>query len=182
MPLFSERRHARQPRDCRIFTYTEAFMNNLNSVLIEGNLVRDPLIRSTSKGRSVCNFTIASNRYYKQDTNFEREVGFFDVEAWGKLGDTCGNLGKKGRGVRVVGRLKQDRWTGTDGKNHNKVAIVAEHVEYRPEFKKAEEEDSEAEALAEAAEGYDPNIEEDVLFSGVPKETSVLEAVQAMTF
>ncbi|MDR0455076.1 MAG: single-stranded DNA-binding protein, partial [Treponema sp.] len=39
-------------------------MNNLNSVLLEGNMVRDPLIRSTQKGTSVCNFTIASNRFY----------------------------------------------------------------------------------------------------------------------
>jgi len=157
-------------------------MNNLNSVLIEGNLVRDPLIRSTTKGRSVCNFTIASNRYYKQDTNFEKEVGFFDVEAWGKLGDACGNLGRKGRGVRVVGRLKQDRWTGSDGKSHNKVAIVAEHVEYRPEFKKAAEADSEAEVLAESAEVYEPDIEEDILFTGFQKETAESIAAQSITF
>jgi single-stranded DNA-binding protein len=39
----------------------------------------------------------------------------------------------------VVGRLKQDRWTGADGKNHSKVSIVAEHVEYRADFKKTDE-------------------------------------------
>ena len=99
-------------------------MNNLNSVLIEGNMVRDPLIRSTSKGTPVCNFSIASNRYFHQDSALEKEVGFFDIEAWGKLADACGNQGRKGRGVRVVGRLKQDRWTGNDGKNHSKVSIV----------------------------------------------------------
>jgi single-strand DNA-binding protein len=126
-------------------------MNNLNSVLIEGNMVRDPLIRSTPKGTQVCNFSIASNRYYRQDSNLEKETGFFEVEAWGKLADACNNQGRKGRGVRVVGRLKQDRWTGNDGKSHNKVAIVAEHVEYRADFKKAGETVSEAETLAEAA-------------------------------
>ena len=154
-------------------------MNNLNSVLIEGNMVRDPLIRSTNRGTSVCNFTIASNRYYKQDTNFEKEVGFFDVEAWGKLGDTCGNLGKKGRGVRVVGRLRQDRWTGNDGKSHNKVAIVAEHVEYRPEFKKASENDSEAEVLAEAAEVYNVNSEEEKVLSEFPMEAAAMEVIES---
>ena len=125
-------------------------MNNLNSVLIEGNMVRDPLIRSTPKGTSVCNFSIASNRYYRQDSNLEKEVGFFDVEAWGKLADACGSLGRKGRGVRVVGRLKQDRWTGSDGKNHTKVAIVAEHVEYRTDFKKSDGPASDAEGVAAA--------------------------------
>ena len=111
-------------------------MNNLNSILIEGNLVRDPLFRSTPKGTPVCTFSLASNRFFRQDTGLEREVSFFEVETWAKLAEACSNLGKKGRGVRVVGRLKQDRWTGTDGKPRSRVAIVAEHVEFRPEFKK----------------------------------------------
>jgi single-strand DNA-binding protein len=114
-------------------------MNNLNSVLIEGNLVRDPLLKSTAKGTSVCTFSLASNRFYKQDNMLEKEVSFFDVESWSKLAENCYNLGRKGRGVRVVGRLKQDRWNGPDGKLHSKVSIVAEHVEFRPEFKKEEE-------------------------------------------
>lgn len=111
-------------------------MNNLNSILIEGNMVRDPLLRATPKGTSVCTFSLASNRFFKQDSGFEKEVSFFDVETWARLAEACYNKGKKGRGVRVVGRLKQDRWTGSDGKTHYKIAIVAEHVEFRPEFKK----------------------------------------------
>jgi single-strand DNA-binding protein len=111
-------------------------MNNLNSILIEGNLVRDPLLRSTPKGWQVCSFSLASNRYYKQDNNFEHEVSFFDVETWGKLAENCSNLGYKGRGVRIVGRLKQERWNGSDGKPHSRIAIVAEHVEFRPDFKR----------------------------------------------
>ena len=126
-------------------------MNNLNSVLIEGNMVRDPLIRSTPKGAQVCNFSIASNRYYRQESNLEKETGFFEVEAWGRLANTCSIQGRKGRGVRVVGRLKQDRWTGIDGKSHNKVAIVAEHVEYRSDFKKTVETEQETDNLANAA-------------------------------
>ena len=111
-------------------------MNNLNSILIEGNLVRDPLSRTTAKGTALCTFTLASNRFYKQDDQYEKEVGYFDIESWGKLAENCYNLGRKGRGVRVVGRIKQDRWTGADGRPHSKVSIVAEHVEFRPESKK----------------------------------------------
>jgi single-strand DNA-binding protein len=110
-------------------------VNNLNSILIEGNMVRDPQYRTTSKGRPVCTFNLASNRYFRQDNGYEKEVSFFDVESWGKLADQCNNFGKKGRGVRVVGRLKQDRWTGNDGKPRSRVSIVAEHVEFRPELK-----------------------------------------------
>ena len=132
-------------------------MNNLNSILIEGNLVRDPNFRTTSKGTSVCTFSLASNRYFKQDSGMEKEVSFFEVETWAKLAEACSNLGKKGRGVRVVGRLKQDRWTGNDGKQHSKVSIVAEHVEFRPEFKKeaaAERHATIAEELTMAAQDY----------------------------
>jgi single-strand DNA-binding protein len=111
-------------------------MNNLNSILIEGNLVRDPLLRSTPKGTQVCTFSLASNRFFRQDSGLEKEVSFFDVETWSKLAEQCYNLGRKGRGVRVVGRLKQDRWNDASGKSHSKVSIVAEHVEFRPEFKK----------------------------------------------
>jgi single-strand DNA-binding protein len=111
-------------------------VSNLNSILIEGNLVRDPEFRATAKGTPVCAFSIASNRYFKQDSDFEKEVSFFDVETWAKLAESCNSLGKKGRGVRVVGRLKQERWNGSDGKAHSRVVIVAEHVEFRPEIKK----------------------------------------------
>ncbi|MFP3040917.1 single-stranded DNA-binding protein [Treponema primitia] len=113
-------------------------MNNLNSIIIEGNLVRDPLFRSTAKGTPLCTFSIASNRFYKQDTGIENEVSFFDVESWSKLAESCYNLGHKGRGVKVVGRLKQDRWAGPDGKQRSRVSIVAEHIEFRPEFKREE--------------------------------------------
>jgi len=114
-------------------------MNSLNSILIEGNLVKDPLLRSTNKGTQVCSMCLASNRYYKQNNNapgYEKEVSFFNVETWSKLAEACYTKGRKGRGVRVVGRLKEDRWNGTDGKPHSRVSIVAEHVEFRPEFKK----------------------------------------------
>jgi len=128
-------------------------MNNLNSILIEGNLVRDPLLKNTSGGTPVCNFTIASNRFYKSKTGggtLEKEVSFFDVETWAKLAESCNDIGRKGRGVRVVGRLKQDRWNSSDGKPHSRVSIVAEHVEFRPEFKKPDEEpETETEAYAE---------------------------------
>jgi single-strand DNA-binding protein len=107
-------------------------MNHLNSILIEGNLVQDPVFRKTEKGTPVCTFSLASNRFFKQDSGLEKEVGFFDVETWAKLAEYCHNQGHKGRTVRVVGRLKQARWTDTDGKKHSRIIIVAEHVEIRP--------------------------------------------------
>ena len=107
-------------------------MNNLNSILLEGNLVRDPEIGYTPKGAPVCNFTVACNRYYKQGEELEEEVSYFDVTVWNRLAEVCKEYLAKGRGVRVVGRLKQDRWEDPDGKTRSKVHIVAEHVEFKP--------------------------------------------------
>jgi single-strand DNA-binding protein len=130
-------------------------MNNLNSILIEGILVRDPLLRTTSKGTALCTFSLASNRFFKQDSGLEKEVGFFDVEVWARLAEQCYTLGHKGRGVRVVGRLKQSRWTDQEGKPHARVSIVAEHVEFRPEFKNEAPSPKYPGALAdEAAEAF----------------------------
>ncbi|MDR2103423.1 MAG: single-stranded DNA-binding protein [Treponema sp.] len=136
-------------------------MNNLNSILLEGNLVRDPLFRSTAKGTSLCTFSLATNRFFKQDSGVEKEVSFFDVETWAKVAENCYNLGHKGRGVRVVGRLKQERWISADGKPRSKVTIVAEHVEFRPEFKRNDSQYTEKTgALAENAAEPAPEEEE----------------------
>jgi single-strand DNA-binding protein len=111
-------------------------MNNLNSILIEGNLVKDPDLSYTAKGTAVCKFTVACNRSWKQDEQMQKEVSFFDVSAWSRQAEVCSEYLKKGRGVRVVGRLKQDRWTDQEGKAHSRVWIVAEHVEFKPQLKK----------------------------------------------
>ena len=137
-------------------------MNNLNSILVEGNLVRDPEFKTTPKGTAVCKISIASNRYFKQDSGMEREVSFFDVESWGKLAENVNNLGKKGRGVRVVGRLKQERWQNTEGKAMSRVIIVAEHIEFKPDFRKdgaeAEEREEAEYPEAEAEENLVPTF------------------------
>jgi len=141
-------------------------MNALNSILIEGNVVRDPIIRETPRGSVVCNFSIASNRFYKQDDEYEQETSFFEVESWSKLAEACGKNCGKGRGVRVVGRLKQDRWTGTDGKNYSKIKVVAEHVEFKPQFK----------TKASAAEGDDDGDTTEAL-PDMTAETAAVESV-----
>ena len=110
-------------------------MNSLNSVLIEGNLTRDPEYSHTPKGTPVCNICVASNRYYRLDDEFQEEVSFFNVETWARLADACSDHLEKGRGVRVVGRLKQDRWQDQEGNPRSKVKIVAEHVEFKPVFR-----------------------------------------------
>jgi len=111
-------------------------MNNLNSIIVEGNLTRDPEYRLTPKGKPVCMLSVASNRYYKKDEETKEETSFFNVETWAKLADNCNQYLTKGRGVRVVGRLKQDRWTNPEGQNRERLKIVAEHIDFKPQYKK----------------------------------------------
>ena len=113
-------------------------MNDLNSILIEGNLTRDPVLTSTPTGTSVCNFAVATHHMYRKEEQQQRETSFFDVEVWAKLAENCAQHLKKGRGVRVVGRLKQDRWKTGEGHPRSRIKIVAEHVEFRPMKKRVE--------------------------------------------
>lgn len=104
-------------------------MNALNSVLIEGNVIANPEKRETSRGTTVCDFKIASSRFYRQDETTEEEKSVFDVESWAKLAESCAEHCTEGRVVRVVGRLKQCE----DGT----IKVVAEHVEFKPQIKKS---------------------------------------------
>jgi len=111
-------------------------MNSLNSVLIEGNLVRDPEKKEVGSGVALCTFSVATNRYFNQNNEKKSETSFFDVEVWNKTAELCLKTLAKGRGVRVVGRLKQERWADKEGKNHSKVKVVGETVEFKTKFDK----------------------------------------------
>jgi single-strand DNA-binding protein len=96
-------------------------MKALNSVLIEGDVIAIPEKRETPKGITVCDFKIASS--------CEEGKSIFSVESWAALADVCSEHCTEGRGVRVVGRLKQCE----DGS----IKVVAEHVEFKPQTKKS---------------------------------------------
>lgn len=116
-------------------------MNQLNSIIVEGNLVRDAVLAEPAPGFKKCSFTIGVNRFYKNRKNEDvSEASFFDVETYGNMAEYCEQKAKKGRGVRVVGRLKQDSWKTPEGKSASRVYVVAEHVEYKPQKKTEEKE------------------------------------------
>lgn len=106
-------------------------MNQLNTVLIEGNLTSNPTLNVTKSGTSVCHFSLANNRYYKKDGESVQDTSFIDIESWSGLADTCNEYLVKGRGIRVVGRLAQDKWV-SEGLAKSKIKIVAEHIEFKP--------------------------------------------------
>ena len=127
----------------------EENMNCLNQIIVEGNLAKEPERKTLPTGAVMCTMPIAVNRRFKtQEGQYSEEVSFFDIDSYGNLAEACVKWCPKGRGVRVVGRLKQNRWKDESGKNHSKVKIVAEHIEFKPYLKKAGEMLSEASGSA----------------------------------
>ena len=104
---------------------------SLNSVNIMGNLTRDPELKYTPSGKSVCSLSIANNRIYTKNGEKVSEVSYFDVEVWGLVAENCAKYLTKGRGIIVEGRLKQDRWE-KDGKTQSRVRISANSVHFLP--------------------------------------------------
>ena len=109
-------------------------MNNINCLIVEGNITQNTEFKTTVHGYPFCRMPIAVNHYYKKANSDEYvdEVSYFDVETFGKLAETCAKFSQKGRGISVVGRIKQNRWKSDDGKNISRVTIIAEKVEFKP--------------------------------------------------
>ena len=106
-------------------------MNQLNTVIVEGNACRDAEVKKSPSGTVICKMSIAVNRYFKSGEGFENEVSYFDVDTFGKVAELCAEKCKKGVGVRVTGRLKQNRWQ-SEGVNRSQVVIIGDHVEFKP--------------------------------------------------
>ncbi|MDA3851983.1 MAG: single-stranded DNA-binding protein [Spirochaetaceae bacterium] len=109
-------------------------MNLMNNVIVEGHLVRDPEAGLTPKGTPFCRFSLAYNNYFKRKDEKEHnnDVSFFDVEVWSDLAEFSEKYLKKGKGIRIVGRLRQDRWTDEKGSNRSKIKIVGQQLDFIP--------------------------------------------------
>lgn len=103
-----------------------------NKVILIGNLTRDPELRYTPQGTSVCNFGIAVNRKYRQAEEMKEEVTFINIVVFGKQADTCGQYLNKGSGVLVEGRLQERRWETEEGQKRSKHEVVAQSVRFMP--------------------------------------------------
>ena len=100
----------------------------MNQLTIIGNLVKNPEMRSTTAGVSVCGFTVAVNRP-KTPNNQNPGADFFNVSAWRGLGDICGKFLTKGSKVCVVGEVSLRTWEKED-KHGASLEVLAEDIEY----------------------------------------------------
>lgn len=107
--------------------------SNVNVVVITGNLTRDPELRSTPGGTSVCKLRVAVNSRRKDGQTGEwiDKPNYFDVTVWGAQGENCANYLSKGRPVAIEGRLDWREWEAKDGSGKRQtVEIIANSVQF----------------------------------------------------
>src|ERR1019366_4694362 len=103
---------------------------SVNQVILMGNLTRDPELRQTPTGQSVCSFSLALNRSYKAaDGEWQEATDFIDIVAWAALGERVAQYLSKGRRCLVQGRLQSRSWE-QDGQKRNKVEVLANDVTF----------------------------------------------------
>lgn len=107
-------------------------MPNLNSVMLMGNLTRDPELRYTPSGTAVAKLGLAVNREWKNESGEKQEeVTFIDIEAWGRQAEVIGQYLKKGMPIFIEGRLKLDSWDDKHtGKKVSKLKVVLEGFQF----------------------------------------------------
>ena len=101
----------------------------MNKITIIGNVVHTPQMRSTQSGMSVCSFSVAVKRRFKNSQTGEYETDFFDVQAWRQTAELCEKYLEKGRKVAVVGAM-QSRDYEKDGVKKRVWELVADEVEF----------------------------------------------------
>lgn len=103
---------------------------SVNQVILMGNLTRDPELRQTPSGQSVCSFSLALNRSYKnQSGEWQEATDYIDVTAWAALGERVAQYLTKGRRCLVQGRLQSRSWE-QDGQKRSKVEVLASDVTF----------------------------------------------------
>jgi len=100
----------------------------INRVVLVGRLTRDPELRTTTTGKSVCDFSIAVGKRIKP-TDGSPDADFFRVNAWGQTAEYVSNYLHKGRLVAVDGRLQSRKYTANDGSNREVIEVVADSVQ-----------------------------------------------------
>lgn len=104
----------------------------MNKVILVGNLTKDPELKTTASGISVCTFTIAVNRRVSREAQAQgaRDADFFNIVAWRQTAELCAKYLAKGRKVGVVGSLQTRTYDAQDGTKRYITEVVADEVEF----------------------------------------------------
>jgi single-strand DNA-binding protein len=103
---------------------------NINSVVLVGNLTRDPELRHTPSGTAVTTLRIAVNDRVKRGEEWTDAAYYFDVTVWGRTAENCAQYLAKGRPVGVQGKLTWREWDAQDGSKRQSVEVVADNIQF----------------------------------------------------
>lgn len=140
----------------------ELKMPEINYVIVAGNLTKDPVFRQTTNNTPVVNFSIASNRKYKDSSNqWQEDVCYVGIVAWNKLAESCRDRLKKGSAVLVDGELQSRNFKTDDGHNRSIVEIKARRIQFLNKKLRTSEDDNNSDennngtdAVSEDENGY----------------------------
>jgi single-strand DNA-binding protein len=104
-------------------------MSNYNKVILVGRLTKEPELKATS-GPNLCNLSLAINRTWLSNGEKKEETTFVDVTAWGKTAENAHKYLARGSQCLIEGRLTLNRWDGADGKQHSRLTVTAEAVQF----------------------------------------------------
>jgi single-strand DNA-binding protein len=105
---------------------------SINSVIVIGNLTRDPELKATPTGTAVCSLRIAVNDQVKDPNSGEwvEKANYFTVDVFGRQAETCAQYLTRGRQVAVSGRLRWRQWETQEGQKREAVSIAADRVQF----------------------------------------------------
>ena len=118
-------------------------MPELNSVIIAGNLTKDPIFRQTTNGTPVVNFSVASNRRFRdKNDEWKEDVCYVGIVAWNRLAESCRDKLRKGNAVLVDGELQSRTFKTEDGTNRTIVEVKARRIQFLNKKMSRDESDS----------------------------------------
>lgn len=124
----------------------------MNTVILSGNIVRDPELRTTQNGKKVCSFSLAVEA--GKDASGQRVADFFNIVVWGETADALCRMKKKGQYIAVVGRLRNRKYQDKSGNNRVATEVVASSLDFGPAMHDSKQQP--AESAKPAANASDP--------------------------
>ncbi len=106
-------------------------MRSINKVMLIGYVASDPELKTTTTGKSVTAFKLATNRDWKtSDGEKHQATDYHRITAWSKLGEICNEHLHKGSGIYVEGRISNHKYQSKDGVDHNVTEVIADNVHF----------------------------------------------------
>jgi single-strand DNA-binding protein len=105
----------------------------INKAIIYGNLTRDPEMKALPSGIQVTNFSLATNRVFKDKNGAKQEnVDYHNIVVFGRQAETVNQYLRKGSGAYVEGRMQTRSWDGPDGQKKYRTEVIADRIQFGP--------------------------------------------------